>query len=83
MTDIVTIAYPDVMCHVDVDRNIVKALPWFTQVRELLQNQSYWGYFIPYQGCKDQATGEYLCKNNATGAIDASANLYHDEKQTP
>jgi hypothetical protein len=66
-----------------VYRNIVKALPWYTQVRKLLQNRSHWGWFIPYQGCLDAATGEYTCKNNATGEIDATANLYHDEEQTP
>ena len=33
------------------------------------------------QGCKQGQ--EYVCKDNITGAIDASANLYHDEEQTP
>ena len=66
-----------------VYRNIVKALPWYTQVRKLLQNQSHWGWFIPYEGCHDKATGEYTCRNNVTGEIDATANLYHDEEQTP
>lgn len=65
-----------------VYRNIVKALPWYTEVRELLQNQSYWGWFIPYEGCKTD-NGDYICKNNETGAIDASSNLYHDQQQTP
>ena len=51
-----------------------KALPWYTQVRKLLQDQSYWGWFIPYEGCRT-ATGEYTCKNKVTGAIDATANL--------
>ena len=65
-----------------VYRNIVKALPWYTQVRKLLQDQAHWGWFIPYEGCRT-AAGEYVCKNNVTGAIDATANLYHDEEQTP
>lgn len=63
-------------------RNIVKALPWYTQVRKLLQNSSHWGWFIPYAGCRT-ADGEYVCKNNVTGLVDATANLYHDQKQTP
>jgi hypothetical protein len=33
------------------------------------------------QGCKKGQ--EYVCRDNITGAIDASANLYHDEEQTP
>jgi len=65
-----------------VYRNIVKALPWYTQVRLLLQNRSHWGWFIPYAGCRT-ASGAYVCRNNVTGAIDASSNLYHDEEQTP
>eukprot|EP00035_Acanthoeca_spectabilis_P015689 m.315705 g.315705 ORF g.315705 m.315705 type:complete len:244 (+) comp16413_c0_seq35:2843-3574(+) len=52
-----------------VYRNIVKALPWYTEVRTLLQNQSYWGWFIPYDGCLTK-DGEYVCRDNTTGAID-------------
>eukprot|EP00947_MAST-08B_sp_MAST-8B-sp1_P005432 g5432.t1 len=66
-----------------VYRNIVKALPWYTQVQRLLRDKHFWGFFLPYEGCKDPATGGYVCKNNVTGAIDASSNLYHDEEQTP
>jgi hypothetical protein len=65
-----------------VYRNIVKALPWYLEVSQLLLDQQYWGFFIPYAGCRT-AAGEYVCKNNATGAIDAGANLYHDHEQTP
>eukprot|EP00039_Didymoeca_costata_P002169 m.57998 g.57998 ORF g.57998 m.57998 type:complete len:517 (-) comp11147_c0_seq1:29-1579(-) len=65
-----------------VYRNIVKALPWYTEVRVMLQNISMWGFFLPYEGCRTPA-GEYICKNNITGEIDASSNLYHDEEQTP
>ena len=64
-----------------VYRNGIKALPWYTQVRRLLQDQSFWGWFVPYDGCKTAAG--YVCKNNVTGAVDATANLYHDELQTP
>ena len=65
-----------------VYRNIVKALPWYTEVRKLLQNQSHWGWFIPYEKCRT-AAGNYVCTNNVTGKVDATANLYHDEMQTP
>ena len=59
-----------------VYRNIVKALAWYTEVRKLLQDQSYWGFFIPYAGCRSNITGTYVCKNRVTGEIDATANLY-------
>ena len=65
-----------------VYRNIVKALPWYLEVSQLLLDQQYWGFFIPYAGCRT-AAGEYVCRNNVTGAIDAGANLYHDHEQTP
>ena len=53
----------------------MKALAWYTEVRKLLQDQSYWGFFIPYAGCRSNTTGEYTCKNRVTGEIDATANL--------
>ena len=65
-----------------VYRNIVKALPWYLEVSQLLMDQQYWGYFIPYADCRT-AAGEYVCQNNVTGAVDAGANLYHDHEQTP
>lgn len=49
-----------------------RALPWFTLVREKLQDPAYWGYFLPYANCT-----QYECGPNAT------ANLYHDSLQTP
>jgi len=54
--------------HVWVYRNIVKALPWFSTVREKLENPQYWGWFLHYK--------------NASGNT-ASTNLYHDFGQTP
>lgn len=55
-----------------VYRNGIKALPWFTSVRVLLEDPSYWGYFMPYANCSN-----YECGPNAT------QNLYHDFEQTP
>lgn len=52
-------------------------------MRLLLQDQTKWGWFIPYDGCRNNVTNEYTCKNNVTGKVDATANLYHDEEQTP
>jgi len=46
----------------------------------------FWGFFIPYEHCRNvSAMGvvTYTCTNNVTGKIDATANLYHDQLQTP
>ena len=51
-----------------VYRNLVKALPWFTQVREKLEDSRYWGFFLR----KATPTGD-----------DATGQLYHDFEQTP
>ena len=51
-----------------VYRNLVKALPWFSQVRTKLEDSRYWGFFLK----KARPTGD-----------DATGQLYHDFKQTP
>ena len=51
-----------------VYRNLVKALPWFTQVRLKLEDPQWWGFF--------------LRKARPTGP-DATGTLYHDFEQTP
>jgi len=55
-----------------VYRNAIKALPWFTSVREKLEDRAWWGWFLPYANCTAHA-----CGPNAT------QNLYHDFEQTP
>lgn len=50
--------------------------PWFTDVREKLQDKRYWGWFVAKKGC-NPAPGVYSCGATAT------ANLYHDFEQTP
>jgi hypothetical protein len=59
-----------------VYRNGIKALPWHTTVRKLLEDQAQWGLFMPLAGCMPQP-GNYVCGPNA------SQNLYHDTEQTP
>lgn len=59
-----------------VYRNSVKALPWFTSVREKLEDPAYWGWFLAFKNCTD-GRGGYVCGPNAT------QNLYHDFEQTP
>ena len=51
-------------------RNIVKALPWFEEVREKLADPAYWGWFV------------HLREDLRNGTT-AGGNLYHDEEQTP
>lgn len=50
--------------------------PWFTTVREKLEDKAWWGLFVANKGC-NPAPGTYTCGPNATG------NLYHDFEQTP
>jgi hypothetical protein len=57
-------------------RNGIKALPWHTTVRKLLEDRAQWGLFMPLAGCMPEP-GEYVCGPNAT------QNLYHDFEQTP
>lgn len=52
------------------DRNGIKALPWHTTVRTLLEDRSQWGLFMPLAGCMP-TPGEYVCGDTAT------TNLYH------
>jgi hypothetical protein len=59
-----------------VYRNGIKALPWHTTVRTLLEDKSQWGLFMPLKGCMP-SPGNYVCGPNAT------QNLYHDFEQTP
>lgn len=53
-----------------VYRNIVKALPWFEEVRELLEDPAYWGWFL-------------WKKETLRTTNDATGMLYHDFEQTP
>jgi hypothetical protein len=55
-----------------VYRNAIKALPWFSSVREKLEDRAWWGWFLPFANCT-----AHTCGPNAT------QNLYHDFEQTP
>ena len=52
-------------------RNIVKALPWFEEVREKLEDPNYWGWFVRWR--------DDLVNDTTT----AGGVLYHDHEQTP
>jgi hypothetical protein len=47
-----------------VYRNGVKALPWHTSVRNLLEDKSQWGLFMPLAGCMP-TPGHYICGNGS------------------
>merc|ERR550514_2232848 len=60
-----------------VYRNIVKALPWYTDVREKLSDPAYAGWFLKF---KDGINGSYHVPP-CTG--DKCSEFYHDQDQTP
>ena len=82
-----------------VYRNIVKALPWFTTVREKLQDPAYSGFFLPFAAVATTSTttsstfsfAEPSDANNnyhvppcaAENASHCNFALYHDQEQTP
>ena len=58
-----------------VYRNIVKALPWFTDVREKITDPQYAGWFLPFK-----PKGPYHVQPCDDGKC---SSLYHDYEQTP
>ena len=61
-----------------VYRNLVKALPWYSSVRSLMDSPYYQGYFLPF----DPSQAPYhvpQCDSNSGKC----SNLYHDQDQTP
>ena len=69
-----------------VYRNLVKALPWYTDVREKVTDPAYAGWFLRF---KDGAggTGYHAppCTGNGSDLADPRkcSDLYHDQDQTP
>lgn len=59
-----------------VYRNLVKALPWFTTVREKLDDPAFSGFFLHFHGNASHAS---RC-DNFTGKCSI---YYHDQLQTP
>ena len=62
-----------------VYRNLVKALPWFTSVREKLVDPEYAGWFLQF---KDGANGKDYFSPACTRGQGCSK-FYHDQLQTP
>jgi len=65
--------------HVWVYRNLVKALPWFEEVREKILDSNYAGWFLKFK-----PQGPYHVSNCTTEAnITKCSQFYHDKEQTP
>jgi hypothetical protein len=59
-------------------RNLVKALPWYTEVREKMLDPAYSGWFLKF---KDGAKGADYHVPACTG--NKCSDFYHDQEQTP
>ena len=60
-----------------VYRNIVKALPWFAKVREILDDPAYSGFFLKF------GTGPTHVPMCAAENATKCSVYYHDQEQTP
>eukprot|EP00937_MAST-01D_sp_MAST-1D-sp2_P007467 g7467.t1 len=69
-----------------VYRNLVKALPWYTGVREKLTDPRYAGWFLPFKPGGSLPDGSYHvppCTPSVMGAPTKCSPFYHDQEQTP
>ncbi len=67
-----------------VYRNLVKALPWYSSVREKITDPQYSGWFLKFKAGGSMANGSWhspLCTTDASG--EKCSMLYHDQEQTP
>jgi hypothetical protein len=62
-------------------RNIVKALPWFSSVREKMDNPKYASWFLPFDVHNKTPYHVPQCDNNFNPPKCTA--LYHDLEQTP
>lgn len=67
--------------HVFVYRNLVKALPWFSSVRTIIEDPAYSGFFLKF---KNQGEGSHVpvCTTWEGNPVKCS-DFYHDQLQTP
>ena len=65
--------------HVFVYRNIVKALPWFSKVREKLNDPAYSGFFLKF----DTTNTKFHVSPCAAEDHGHCSSFYHDQLQTP
>ena len=72
--------YANPKSNVFVYRNVVKALPWFTSVREKLDDPRYAGWFLRFDKSK---AGQYNVPDCAAENASKCSVFYHDQEQTP
>lgn len=65
--------------HVFTYRNAVKALPWYTSVREKLDDPAYSGWFLKF----DPKGASYNVPQCAAENSSKCSVFYHDQEQTP
>eukprot|EP00466_Bigelowiella_natans_P011392 jgi/Bigna1/78316/fgenesh1_pg.54_\ len=65
-----------------VYRNIVKALPWFTAVREKLDDPQYSSWFLRFDGARLRQHNLHVPSCAAENSTKCSV-FYHDQEQTP
>eukprot|EP01119_Soliformovum_irregulare_P015421 TRINITY_DN433_c0_g1_i3.p1 TRINITY_DN433_c0_g1~~TRINITY_DN433_c0_g1_i3.p1 ORF type:complete len:443 (-),score=85.63 TRINITY_DN433_c0_g1_i3:44-1180(-) len=66
--------------HQFVYRNLVKALPWYSSVRKILENPAYEGFFLKFkEGKKTYHVPPCTTQNGVTKC----SKFYHDQEQTP
>eukprot|EP01060_Flectonema_neradi_P038414 TRINITY_DN8043_c0_g2_i1.p1 TRINITY_DN8043_c0_g2~~TRINITY_DN8043_c0_g2_i1.p1 ORF type:complete len:439 (+),score=113.64 TRINITY_DN8043_c0_g2_i1:63-1319(+) len=66
--------------HVYVYRNLVKALPWYTSVREKLDDPQYSGFFLKFKPGGSFPNGTYHVPQCT---YEKCSEFYHDQEQTP
>jgi len=71
--------------HIFVYRNLVKALPWFTTVREKLDDPAYSGWFLRFDPSrkKPNTSSPYHVPDCARENATKCSIFYHDQEQTP
>lgn len=64
--------------------NLVKALPWYTSVREKLEDPAYSGFFLKFKPGGSLPNGSYYVPNcDTTFSPPLCSAFYHDQEQTP
>ena len=65
-------------------RNLVKALPWFTEVREILADPAYSGFFLHFRPNGSLANASYhVPACDTTYSPPLCSAYYHDQEQSP
>eukprot|EP00035_Acanthoeca_spectabilis_P030665 m.10340 g.10340 ORF g.10340 m.10340 type:complete len:569 (+) comp4307_c0_seq1:82-1788(+) len=65
-------------------RNLVKALPWYSSVREKLLDPQYSGFFLKFnQNSSAPPPHVPKCTNSKVGNPPKCSEFYHDQEQTP